>query len=123
MRRLGEVLVSFYQRAEHPPLTSSRYYQRFTREQAANRAVLTRRRFGVDHGRVPLVLDQLDAVLRYDRALLEQRAAAGHIVDGHGDLRPEHVCLTDPIVIFDCLEFNREFRLVDPLDEFAFLGM
>src|SRR5690606_7899537 len=47
----------------------------------------------------------------------------GSIVDGHGDLRPEHVCLTDPIVIFDCLEFNRDLRLVDPYDEMAFLGM
>jgi aminoglycoside phosphotransferase family enzyme len=121
--RLGDVLASFYQRAEHPLLTPSGYHQGFTREQAENRKVLVRRRFAVDHGRVPLVLDRLDAALNEDRALIEQRAAAGRIVDGHGDLRPEHVCLTDPIVIFDCLEFNRELRVVDPVDELAFLGM
>jgi len=26
-------------------------------------------------------------------------------------------------VIIDCLEFNRQLRLVDPFDEIAFLGM
>ena len=48
---------------------------------------------------------------------------AAWIVEGHGDLRPEHVCLTEPIVIFDCLEFNEELRSIDPFDELAFLGM
>jgi aminoglycoside phosphotransferase family enzyme len=44
-------------------------------------------------------------------------------VDGHGDLRPEHICFADPIAIFDCLEFNSELRQVDPFDELAYLGM
>jgi uncharacterized protein len=44
-------------------------------------------------------------------------------VEAHGDLRPEHICLTDPPVIIDCLEFRRDFRMLDPLDELAFLGM
>ena len=33
--------------------------------------------------------------------------AQGRVVDGHGDLRPEHICFCEPIAIFDCLEFNR----------------
>lgn len=45
------------------------------------------------------------------------------IVEAHGDLRPEHICLTDPIVIFDALEFDRELRLLDPFDELGFLAM
>jgi aminoglycoside phosphotransferase family enzyme len=42
-------------------------------------------------------------------------------VDGHGDLRPEHIWLGDPVKIIDCLEFNRSLRAVDPFDEIAFL--
>ena len=38
-------------------------------------------------------------------------------------LRPEHVCLSDPPVIIDCLEFSRAFRLVDPFDELTFLTL
>jgi uncharacterized protein len=56
-------------------------------------------------------------------ARLRSRADGGHIVEGHGDLRPEHVCLLDPPVVIDALEFNAAFRQVDPLDETAFLGM
>lgn len=61
--------------------------------------------------------------LRRDPVLFEQRAADGKIIEGHGDLRPEHICLEAKPVIFDCLEFNRRFRIVDATDELAFLAM
>ena len=46
-----------------------------------------------------------------------------HIIDGHGDLRPEHIWLGDPIRIIDCLEFNPVLRAVDPFEEMAFLAL
>jgi aminoglycoside phosphotransferase family enzyme len=55
--------------------------------------------------------------------LLEARLQAGRIVEGHGDLRPEHVCLLARPVVIDCLEFNREFRVLDVADELAYLAM
>jgi aminoglycoside phosphotransferase family enzyme len=55
--------------------------------------------------------------------LLEERAAQGRIVEGHGDLRPEHVFLDGEPRIIDCLEFDRDLRLLDPVDELAFLGL
>lgn len=56
-------------------------------------------------------------------AQLGERVCDGRIVDGHGDLRPEHICLESEPVIFDCLEFNDELRRVDVADELAFLAM
>ena len=44
-------------------------------------------------------------------------------VDGHGDLRPEHIWLGDPVRIIDCLEFNAQLRACDPFDEIAFLSL
>ena len=44
------------------------------------------------------------------------------IVEGHGDLRPEHVCFTNPLAIFDCIEFGKEFREIDTADELAFFA-
>jgi aminoglycoside phosphotransferase family enzyme len=44
-------------------------------------------------------------------------------VDGHGDLRPEHIWLDHEVRIIDCLEFNPRLRAVDPLDEVAFLAL
>lgn len=51
------------------------------------------------------------------------RLLDGRIIDGHGDLRPEHICLLEPPAVFDCLEFSAELRCVDVLDELCFLTM
>jgi len=41
------------------------------------------------------------------------------VVDGHGDLRPEHVHYIPHPVVIDCLEFNRDLRARDSADEIA----
>ena len=51
------------------------------------------------------------------------RINAGHVRDCHGDLHMEHVCLTEPIIIFDCIEFNDRFRYSDTANDLAFLMM
>jgi len=55
--------------------------------------------------------------------LLVRRVADHHIRDGHGDLHLEHICVTDEIIIFDCIEFNERFRYADVAAEVAFLAM
>jgi aminoglycoside phosphotransferase family enzyme len=57
------------------------------------------------------------------RALFEQRVADHKIRDCHGDLHLEHICITDGIIIFDCIEFNERFRYEDVAAEVAFLAM
>jgi len=57
------------------------------------------------------------------RALLERRLRDGHIRDGHGDLRCSSICLTEPIQIFDCLEFSQRLRCGDVASDLAFLAM
>lgn len=54
---------------------------------------------------------------------MQEREAAGLVRDGHGDLHADHICLTDPICIYDCIEFNRRFRVGDILADLAFLLM
>jgi aminoglycoside phosphotransferase family enzyme/predicted kinase len=55
--------------------------------------------------------------------LLTRRAAAGRVVDGHGDLHARNVCLTDPPAIYDCIEFSEAFRCGDTATEVAFMAM
>ncbi|GAA3939112.1 AAA family ATPase [Actinomadura viridis] len=56
--------------------------------------------------------------------LLEARAAAGRVVDGHGDLMADDIfCLDDGPRILDCLEFDDRLRWLDGLDDAAFLAM
>jgi aminoglycoside phosphotransferase family enzyme len=55
--------------------------------------------------------------------LLEARAREGFVRDCHGDLHTEHVVLTDPVTVFDCIEFNERFRYSDTAADIAFLAM
>ncbi len=52
-----------------------------------------------------------------------ERKRNGYIRDGHGDLHCQHICLEHPPIIFDCIEFNEEFRIIDMLEDIAFLFM
>jgi uncharacterized protein len=121
--RLASRLAGFFRAATRGDISGAAYFQRLLEEQAENRSILTRRRFAVDHGRVPVVLDRMDAALRGAKELLESRAEERRLIDGHGDLRPEHICFTNGLDIFDCLEFSADLRLTDPIDEIAFLGL
>jgi len=61
--------------------------------------------------------------LEVNQRLFERRVAQGRIRDGHGDLHAASVCMTEPIAIFDCIEFNDRFRCGDVAAEVAFLAM
>jgi uncharacterized protein len=54
---------------------------------------------------------------------LDDRAAAGRMLDGHGDLRAEHVVLDSPLEIVDAIEFDPGLRQVDAGMDLAFLVM
>lgn len=120
---VAEVLADFYRRLEPIDRPVDAHINYFMNQQAINRAVLADPRTGLDPTVVNPVLQALDAFLAGETEQLAERVRHGHIREGHGDLRAEHVCLEDPPVIIDCLEFNRELRLVDPLDELSDLGL
>jgi predicted kinase len=63
------------------------------------------------------------AALRRREAELDGRARDGLVRDGHGDLRAEHVLLTDPLLIVDRLEFDPGLRACDVGSDLAFLAM
>ena len=55
--------------------------------------------------------------------LFHKRVAGGRIRDCHGDLHAAHICFTNDICIYDCIEFNDRFRYCDVASEVAFLAM
>jgi len=56
-------------------------------------------------------------------SFLRCRQEGGHIREGHGDLRAEHICFADELQIIDCVEFDARFRRRDVAAEVAFLAM
>jgi aminoglycoside phosphotransferase family enzyme len=116
-------LIDFYARAERVSWSGRAYRLRIEREVLRYRSELEAPRFdlGVDS------LDQITTaqieLLHREPELFDARARAGRIVDGHGDLRPEHVVLGAEPRVIDCLEFDRELRLLDSASEIAFLSL
>ena len=123
IQALEAALTGFYHRAKPIFTTPARYLAKWRRLVNANRAVLLNPRLHMPQG----------SVLRVDRAqqrfldrfgdMLVHRLQRQKIVDAHGDLRPEHIWLGTPLSIIDCLEFNAEFRAVDPFDEISYLAI
>jgi uncharacterized protein len=76
-------------------------------------------------------LRQVDALEAWTEAnitrlepLLAQRAANGSIRECHGDIHLGNATLLDGrVVLFDCIEFNEPFRLIDIASDAAFLAM
>ncbi len=59
--------------------------------------------------------------------LLRQRMLRDRTRNCHGDLRLQNICLDarydDGLQIFDCIEFNEEFRYIDVAADLAYLAM
>lgn len=63
------------------------------------------------------------AYLEGARMVLNLRVCDGRVVDGHGDLRPEHVFLERQPAIIDCVEYSAARRKTDALDDICALTM
>lgn len=64
-----------------------------------------------------------DNFIKSNESLFERRVKTGRIKDCHGDLHAAHICFSNGIDIYDCIEFNDRFRYGDVASEVAFLAM
>jgi len=119
---LAARLAAFYARCDPVIADGELYLRNLAREQRINRAILLRPEFGLTADAGP-ALDAVDRALAELTPAIVHRVDRGYVVEGHGDLRPEHVCLAPPMQVIDALEFNRAMRIVDPYDEVGYLGL
>jgi aminoglycoside phosphotransferase family enzyme len=63
------------------------------------------------------------AALKICRKEIVERGCRGLVVEGHGDLRAEHVCLTKPPIVLYRLEIDHGIRTLDPFYEINALGL
>lgn len=121
--RLARRLARFYAAATAEPITPAAYRQSLAARIEDNLRELARPEYGL----APEPLERLARLqldfLQSHAEWFDRRVRQGRIVEGHGDLRPEHVCLLEEPVVIDCLEFKREFRILDPADELGYLAL
>ena len=115
------VLARFYQRAARHPVSRSRYVERLTRHVKANRLAIRERGRRLPQSLAQEVCEIQLRAIHHLGAELGARGAC--VVEGHGDLRAEHVYLGPPIAIIDSLEFDRALRVLDPADEVSLLAL
>src|SRR5829696_7690481 len=72
-----------------------------------------------------LVSEAMRDFIAEHSGLLRDRAVAGWVREGHGDLRTEHICFESDgtVQVFDCVEFSRSLRCADVASDLAFLLM
>ena len=115
------LLARFYRNSRRWPVGGVRYLARMRRQVLRDGRALSRLQNAISQ---PLLRQVTAAQLRYlasERGELARRGLA--VVEGHGDLRAEHVYAGDPSCVIDCLEFDRELRLLDPAAEMAQLAL
>jgi aminoglycoside phosphotransferase family enzyme len=121
--RLARRLARFYADAAAEAIAPADYRHDLAGRIEDNLHELSSPAFGLDAELLArLVRFQLGFLQRHAECF-DSRVRQGRIVEGHGDLRPEHVCLLAEPVVIDCLEFRREFRILDPADELGYLAL
>jgi aminoglycoside phosphotransferase family enzyme len=121
VRGAARCLALFFRAARPVPLTPDAYRARFEALIRDTHHALQRPMFELSREHLQQLADAQLGFLAAQAAAFGARA--GHVVEGHGDLRPEHVYLGDEPLVMDCLEFDRSLRELDPADELAFLAM
>lgn len=116
-------LARFYRDAVPVIMPAGRYVERLARRTDENRRELTMAKHGLPDGQVSRVHEGQRQLLARNPEIFAARAAGARIVEGHGDLRPEHISLGPEPVIIDCVEFEPDFRILDPVEELSFLAM
>jgi aminoglycoside phosphotransferase family enzyme len=124
LRALVGLLGGFYAHARPRPMSPRGYLQHLCARTVENGHELLQREFQLPVGEVQALIGaQLGFIHLYEQRL---GVRGSRLVDGHGDLRPEHVylgSLSNPPAVIDCLEFDAALRRLDPIEEVASVAM
>jgi aminoglycoside phosphotransferase family enzyme/predicted kinase len=123
VRRAVARLSRFYCAAAALPVTPAAYRKRIAEGIDENLRELTVPRYALPGELVKSIGAKQRRWLDSQAALFDARVEKGRVIEAHGDLRPEHICLEPEPQIIDCLEFSADFRMLDAADELAFLAL
>jgi aminoglycoside phosphotransferase family enzyme len=121
--RFTRVLAAFYGDTERATVSPEAYRERLQQSIVQSHRSLSNTAFAFDRDLLDAMRNKLLKYLHRHSGAIDERVEKNRIVHGHGNLRPEHVCIAPEPLFIDCLESNRELRMVDPADELGYLAM
>ena len=123
--KVAQKLVDFHHKAETNAIISIFGNPDTITQNTEENFVQTEKYIGntISRDRYINIKNYTQAFIRQNTPLFHKRVAEGRIRDCHGDLHAAHICFTNGIYIYDCIEFNDRFRYCDVASEVAFLAM
>ncbi len=124
LKKLALRLTDFYRNCSPQEMSGREYHRRYLESVQLNLREFLSLRFALPEVDVQALCAAQLEFLERRADWFESRSAEGRIAEGHGDLRPQHICFEAPWPkIIDCLEFSRDLRLLDSADEAAYLAL
>jgi len=118
-----QFLVNFYRSRPPLPFTPEAYLRRVASRMEEALRALEHPRAALERTDIERVATALRTSFSSRRSQLGERATHHHILEGHGDLRAEHICLGPPVQIIDALEVYADLRMLDTAEEIAMLAL
>lgn len=69
------------------------------------------------------IMQRMSIFFNLNKKLFLERVKKGKIKDCHGDLHSKNIFINEEIIPIDCIEFNQTFRIIDVINEIAFMCM
>lgn len=123
LEETAKLLADFYIHAPRVNIGPEAYRIKLREEILYSYEELCKQDFGLSKKLIKQVYDRLNNFLEGHTGIFDARVLNGKIIEAHGDLRPEHICLSPQPAIIDALEFNRDLRIMDIAEELSFLAM
>ncbi len=73
--------------------------------------------------KIQKVIKKCTIFIEKNKSLFVKRQKKGFIKACHGDLHSKNIFIDSKIFVFDCIEFNEDFRFIDVVSEIAFMAM
>lgn len=123
VRKVAELLSRFYLHCAPAEISAAQYRQQLMQNIDATENALMQFSSVLPQESIRHIGARLRAMVQLQSKRFDERVRTGKIIEGHADLRPEHICLEAEPVIFDCLEFSQKLRVLDAADDLGFLAL
>lgn len=123
IQQAAEMLADFYVKSPPVGMAPQQFKQYMLKSIEQISTELLRSEFKLQQFLITAITTDLVHFVVKQADLFDQRIADERIIECHGDLRPEHICLAPDLVIIDRIEFNKDLRIMDVAEELSFLAL